>query len=433
MKYLAKKRTILIRNGDIATPQGLRKADILIRGEHIAAVEPGLTAPPGATLIEARHHIVLPGLIDAHVHLREPGDEHKEDFTSGTQAALAGGVTTVLGMPNTQPPLTDATLLAHALTLAAQKAVCDHGLFLGATHDNVDSAPKVRDAVGLKLYMGSSTGTLLVGDFGGQYAHFKAYPRDRVIALHAEDEGAVQYFARAGRRRPPLCAELAVQRALAMAAELKRPIHICHLSTAREIEMVAEAKKRGLPVTCEVAPHHLFLNSEIEQHLGALGRMNPPLRSEADVEALWKNLAAIDLIATDHAPHTLPEKHGDAPPSGVPGLETMLPLLLTAVHQQQMSYGDLVRLTSAGPARVFDLAEKGRIEEGAHADLVVVNPDVQWKFEGARMRSRCGWTPFEGWQVRGRVEQVYLRGLLVYDGEQVTVEPGYGQKVRQLD
>jgi len=427
------KTSYLIRNGEIATLRGLRKADILIRGERVEAIDAGLTVPPGATVIDARQCVILPGLIDAHVHLREPGGEHKEDFLTGTQAALAGGVTTVLGMPNTQPPLTDATLLASALALAAQKSVCDHGLFLGATHDNIDTARKVKDAVGLKLYMGSSTGSLMVSDFAGQYAHFKAYPADRVIALHAEDEGAVQYFAKLGKRRPPLCAELAVERALAMAADLKRRIHICHLSTARELELVTDAKKRGVQVTCEVSPHHLFLSTDIERHLGPLGQMNPPLRPEQDTQALWKNLASIDLIATDHAPHTLDEKRGPTPPSGVPGLETMLPLLLTAVHEKQMMYVDLVRLTSAGPARVFDLAEKGRLEPGAHADLVIVDPNVQWKIEAAKMRTRCGWTPFEGWQVRGKIEKVFLRGQVAFDGENITVEPGYGQRVKQLD
>ncbi|HLF28844.1 MAG TPA: dihydroorotase family protein [Anaerolineae bacterium] len=428
---MTKKPILLIRSGQIGTPQGLKKADVLIRGERIVAVEAGLTAPPGAQLIEASGCIILPGLIDAHVHLREPGDEHKEDFFSGTQAALAGGVTTVLGMPNTQPPITDATLLAHALTLAAQKAVCDHGLFLGATHDNVTTAFKVKEAIGLKLYMGSSTGSLMVSDFAGQYTHFKAYPPERVLALHAEDEPAVQFFARLGQRRPPLCAELAVQRALAMAAELKRRIHICHLSTARELELVKEAKKRGVKVTCEVSPHHLFLSSEVEQHLGPLGQMNPPLRSEKDTEALWKDMAAIDLIATDHAPHTLQEKQGESPPSGVPGLETLLPLLLTAVHQKQMSYGELVRLSSAGPARVFGLVDKGRIDEGAHADLVIIDPAVQWKIDGTKSFTRCGWTPFEGWQVRGKIEKVYLRGQLAFEAGQVLAEPGCGQRVKQ--
>jgi len=429
---VTRKSIFLIRNGQIGTSRGLKKADVLIRGERIAAVEAGLTAPPGAMLIEAKGRVVLPGLIDAHVHLREPGGEHKEDFASGTRAALAGGVTTVLGMPNTQPPIVDATILAYALTLAAQKAVCDHGLFLGATRDNITTAYKVKDAIGLKIYMGSSTGSLMVSDFAGQYAHFKAYPADRLIALHAEEEGAVQFFAKLGQRRPPLCAELAVQRAIAMAEDLKRRIHICHLSTAREIELVKDARKRGVRVSCEVSPHHLFLSTETEQHLGPLGRMNPPLRSEEDAEALWENLASIDLIATDHAPHTLEEKRSESPPSGVPGLETMLPMLLTAVYQKQMSYADLVRLTAAGPANAFGLVDKGRIEEGVHADLVIVDPNVQWKIEGAKMYTRCGWTPFEGWQVRGKVEKVFLRGQLAFDGEQVTVEPGYGQRVKQL-
>ena len=429
---MTKKPTYLIRGGQIATLRGLKKTDVLIRGERIVAIESGLTAPPGAIVIEAGHRIILPGLIDAHVHLREPGGEHKEDFTSGTRAALTGGVTTVLGMPNTQPPITDAATLAHALDLAAQKAVCDFGLFLGATHDNITTAFKVKEAVGLKLYMGSSTGTLMVSDFAAQYAHFKAYPRDRVVAVHAEDEDAVQFFAKLGQRRPPLCAELAVDRALAMAADLKRHIHICHLSTAREIELVKDARRRGVNVTCEVVPHHLLLTMESEKMLGPLARMNPPLRTEADIAALWANLKTIDLIATDHAPHTLDEKRGDSPPSGVPGLETLLPLMLTAVHQKQMSYVDLVRLTAAGPAKVFDLIDKGQIEEGAHADLVMVDPNVQWKIDSAKMNSKCGWTPFDGWNVRGKIEKVFLRGQLAFDGEQVTVEPGYGQPVRQV-
>lgn len=430
---MVKKPVILIQNGDIATLNGLKKADVMIRGERIVAIESGLTAPPGATLIDARGCLILPGLIDAHVHLREPGGEHKEDFTSGTRAALAGGVTTVLGMPNTQPPLTDATMLAQALTLAAQKAVCDHGLFLGATHDNIATAFKVKEAVGLKLYMGSTTGTLMVGDFAGQYAHFKAYPTERVLALHAEDEAAVQFFAKLGQRRPALCAELAVDRAIAMARDLKRRIHICHLSTAREIELVKDAKNRGVHVTCEVAPHHLLLSVDSEQMLGSLGRMNPPLRLDSDNAALWANLKSIDMIATDHAPHTLEEKHSDLPPSGVPGLETLLPLMLTAVHQNHLTYADLVRLTSAGPAKVFGLVDKGQVEEGAHADLVIVDPHVQWKIEGAKTYTRCGWTPFEGWTVRGKIEKVFLRGQLAFDGEQVMVEPGYGQRVKQID
>ena len=428
---MARRTITLIRNGHIGTLRGLVKADILIRGERIVAVEAGLTSPPGATLVEARGKAILPGLIDAHVHLGDAGFE--ESLNAETCAALAGGVTTALVMPDLRPPLIDAPSLSHALARAAQTCVCDHGLFLGATRGNLASAARVKNAIGLKLYMGSRAGSPVVGDFASQFELFKAYPPSRVIALHAEDDAALQFFARQGKRCPPLCAELAVQRAIAMAAELKRRIHICHISTARELGLVQDARKRGAPVTCGVSPHHLFLSTEVEKHLGPRSWMHPPLRPEKDVQALWGGLGSIDVVATDHTPRALNDKRDDVAPLGVPGLETMLPLLLTGVHQQQLSFGDLVRLTAAGPAKVFNLADKGRIEEGAHADVAIVDPGVQWKIEGAKLRTACGWTPFEGWQVRGRVEQVYLRGRLAYDGEQVLVEPGYGQRVKQLD
>jgi dihydroorotase (multifunctional complex type) len=428
---MARKPIILIRNGHIGTLRGLVKADILMRGERIAAVEAGLTSPPGATLVEAKGKVILPGLIDAHVHLSDAGGRSKEDFYSETYAALAGGVTTALVMPDLRPPLIDASSLAHALARAAQTCVCDHGLFVAATRGNRASIARVKNAVGLKLYMGSKAGAPVVGDFASQFELFKAYPPTRTIALHAEDDAALQFFTGQGKPCPPLCAELAVQRAIAMAGELQRRIHICHISTARELALVQDAKRRGVPVTCEVSPHHLFLTTGVEQHLGPRARMHPPLRPDQDVRALWGGLSSIDVIATDHTPRSLNEKSDDSTSLGVPGLETMLPLLLTAVHEQQLSYGDLVRLTAAGPAKIFGLADKGTIQEGAHADLVIVDPNVQWKIEGAKLRTSGGWTPFEGWQVRGKVERVYLRGEPAYDGERVLVEPGFGQRVKQ--
>jgi dihydroorotase (multifunctional complex type) len=423
---------ILIRSAQVVRTKGVEKADILIKDDRFIKIAPALTRPIDAEIVEAEGWLALPGLVDIHVHLREPGGEHKEDFYSGTCAALAGGVTTVLGMPNTMPPITDQASLDATLALAAPKAVCDFGLYLGATRDNVMTAPHVQRAVGLKMYMGSSTGPLLVDRLEDQYAHLAAYPADRIVAVHAEDEEAVQYFATRGERRPPLCAALATSRAILMAQSLGRPIHICHLSTVQEIQMVKEAKQRGEPVTCEVTPHHLFLSSEIEQHLGARGMVNPPLRATSDATALWDNLQFVDVIATDHAPHTLEEKDGDAPPSGVPGLETMLPLLLTAVQQQQMGLADLVRLTATGPAQLLGLEGKGRIAPGYDADLVLVDPEVQWTISDMELMTRCGWTPFEGWRARGKVVRVYLRGQLAFAEGQVLVRPGTGRPVRQV-
>lgn len=422
---------MLIRNGTVVTPETVERADVLIEGETIAAVGPALRAPTGARVVDAGGLLVFPGLIDPHVHLREPGGEHKEDFTSGTCAALAGGFTTVLAMPNTQPPITDQETLARTLALAASKAVCDFGLFVGATADNGTEVAGLGEAVGLKLYMGSSTGSLLVAGLAGQVAHFDRYPG--VIAVHAEDEEAVAHFAEQGaargQRRPPLCAALAVARALVLADHFQRRLHVCHVTTGTELALIHDAKARGVPVTCEVTPHHLFLTATDEARLGPLGRMNPPLRPQEEVEALWANLDVVDNLATDHAPHTLEEKHSPTPPAGVPGLETALPLLLTAVHDGRLSLRKVARLTSAGPAAVYGLPRKGHIATGYDADLTLVDPDAEWTIGERPLFTRCGWSPFEGDKVKGRVERVFLRGQEVYAHGEILAQPGYGRAI----
>lgn len=419
----------LIHDGTLVTPQGLAKKDVLVKGETIAVVGPGVSAPPGARVVDASNLLIFPGLIDPHVHLREPGGEHKEDFTSGTRAALAGGFTTVLVMPNTDPPVTGRETLSRTLDLAASKAVCDYGLFVGATADNAAEAAALDDVVGLKLYMGSSTGSLLVADLPGQIAHFERYPG--IIAVHAEDEAAVAHFATRGQRRPPLCAALAVSRALALAERYGCRLHVCHVSTAHELALIRDAKSRGVRVTCEVTPHHLFLTTEDEARLGSLGQMNPPLRSQQDVEALWDNLDTIDCLATDHAPHTLAEKRSPLPPSGVPGLETVLSLVLTAVWVVGISSSlcEVARLMTEGPARTFGLSHKGHITPGYDADLTLVDPNAEWTIGERPFHTKCGWSPFEGRKVRGRVERVFLRGQEVYNGGEILARSGYGRIV----
>jgi len=420
------ERRRLLRGALVVTTESATLSDILIQGEWIVAVDQNLDAA-GAEVVHCGGLAALPGGIDAHVHLREPGAEHKEDFTSGTQAALAGGFTTVLDMPNSPVPTTSLAAFDAKAALVEAKACCDVGLFFGATPFNVDEASKATRAVGLKVYMGSSTGDLLVADLADQLRVFGSYPADRALVVHAEDEEAVRLFS-AGERRPPICAELSVGRALALARYTGRRIHVSHASTAVELAAIGLARSQGVRVTVEVAPHHLYLDRDSEGHLGALGVMNPPLRPPADREALWQRLDAVDMIASDHAPHTLAEKAGPKPPSGVPGLETTLPLLLEAVAAGRMSLTRVSALIGTGPAGVFRLPHKGRLAPGYHADVTLVDLNRPTTL-GSHLYTKCGWTPFEGMRARGSIARVILRGQDALVEGEMLAEPGQGRLV----
>jgi carbamoyl-phosphate synthase/aspartate carbamoyltransferase/dihydroorotase len=266
----------------------------------------------------------LPGLVDPHVHLREPGAIHKEDFETGTRAALAGGFTQVLAMPNTQPPLIGDESLAMAESAAAQKAMCDYGIHLGASVLNVETAAALADRVaGLKIYLDATYGPLLLRDLAALRDHFANWPKERPILCHAEGQTLA---------------------AVLMVAWLEgRSVHICHVSRKAEIELIRESKQRGVQVTCEVTPHHLFLSEDDTSRLGqGRSQVRPPLATKADQGALWANMDIIDCIATDHAPHTLAEKDGPEPPPGFPGLESSLALMLTAVHQGRIDLDAVV-------------------------------------------------------------------------------------------
>lgn len=427
----------LISGATLVSSQGTHTADVLVIDRQIAAVGDAIAdSAPDAERIDARGLLLFAGLIDPHTHLREPGGEHKEDFYTATASALAGGITTVFGMPNTSPAVIDGASLDHALGLAGVKAVCDFGLFLGATHDNAmlkRENPMLREC-GLKIYMGSSTGTLLVQDFESQFAHFEHYPHDRVIAVHAENEAAVRFFAGRGLRRPPICAELETSRAIALAEATHRRLHVCHVSTRREVEIIADAKRRGVRVTCEYAPHHLFLATDggwrpTQPLPDAYFEMNPPLRKQQDADYLWSRLDVADCIATDHAPHTIAEKTGPNPPMGMPGLETMLPLLLTAARDGRLELRDIARLCCEGPAQVYQIARKGRIAPGFDADLTLVNPKESWVIGERPIFSKCAWTAFHGFQAEGAVKRVYVRGALAFADGVVLARPGSGRRV----
>ncbi len=348
--------------------------------------------------------ITLPGLIDVHTHLRVPGGEHKEDFATGTAAALAGGITMILGMPNTTPPLATPELLQTTLAQVNTTARCDVGLFTGASPSQIgrlaDCAPY---SVALKIYLNDTFGLLRVEELPVLMTCFRDWPRHKLIAMHAEKQS--------------------VAVGIGLCATYHRPVHFCHISRQEEIELIADAKGRGLPVTCEVAPHHLFLTQEDAARLGPLGDMRPVLGTQADVAALWAHLGdTVDCIATDHAPHTLTEKQSATPPPGVPGLETSLPLMLGAVENGRLSLDRLIALMYTNPKRIFALPDQPETQV-----MVELTP---YTIPAAGWQTKCGWTPFTGLLAGGRVQQVVLRGQVVVEEGRVVARPGDGQVVK---
>jgi carbamoyl-phosphate synthase/aspartate carbamoyltransferase/dihydroorotase len=348
--------------------------------------------------------ITLPGLVDVHTHLRVPGGEHKEDFASGTAAALAGGVTAVLAMPNTTPPLSTPEVLAATVATAGETARCDVGFFAGASPEQIGRLPECAPyAVALKIYLNDTFGPLRVETLPVLQACFETWPAGKLIALHAEGQS--------------------VATGIGLAAAYGRAVHFCHISRRDEIALIAAAKARGLPITCEVCPHHLFLSQADAARLGPLGDMRPRLATPDDVRALWEHLVdTVDCIATDHAPHTLAEKHGPNPPPGVPGLETALPLMLTAVRDGRLTLERLVALMATNPRRIYQLPYQPdtRLE---------VEADETYTIEAANLYTKCGWTPFAGATVTGRVRRVIVRGECVVEDGRVLAPAGSGKVI----
>ncbi len=337
--------------------------------------------------------MILPGLVDVHVHLRSPGGEHKEDFRTGSAAALAGGFTTLLAMPNTQPPLVSLDYWRVAQNQAISQSLCDVFLYAGASAEHLDQLPLLSArAPALKIYLDQTYGPLRVRGLNVLERIMVGWNVDKPICLHAEEES--------------------VAVGIALAAVFNRHIHFCHVSRQSEIELIARAKERGLPVTCEVTPHHLFLNENDARRLGPYGDMRPTLASSDDQAALWEHInSTVDCIASDHAPHTRAEKERpEGAPPGVPGLESTLPLMLTAVAQGRLSAVRLEELLARNPRRIFNLPEQPET-------WVEVDPEAEFVFPEHPLYTKCGWSPFEGMRLRGRITRVVLRGReVVRDG-----------------
>ena len=360
--------------------------------------------------------IRIPGLVDAHVHLRDPGYEHKEDFHSGTVAALAGGVTALLDMPNTQPPTATPEIFLDKSRRAAAKAVCDVGIFVGATSSYLDAyLPVAEQACGLKIYVSDTFGSLRIDTLEHMHRFFRTWAEKAAVTGYRNQDsnrGIGPIAVHAEELMLPVC--------LNLSQLYDVPLHIVHVTRRSEIELIARAKQRGLPVTCEACPHHLFLSTEDLPRLGALGDMRPRLATADDVAALWEQMPIIDIIATDHAPHTLAEKAQPTPPPGVPGVETMLPLLLTAVHDGKLTVADIIARCVDNPRRIYGLPDQPET-------WVDVEVDTPYLIRNDTMHTKVGWSPFAGQTVYGHVEQVTLRGQVVFANGTVSAQPGSGQ------
>ena len=445
---------LVIRGGTVVSPDAAFPASVAIKDGLVLAVGADDAMPPAQETLDATGMHVLPGAIDVHVHFRDPGYPHKEDFESGTAAAAFGGVTTVFDMPNTIPTVGTAEALAAKHKIAADKAHVDYGLYAVLGEDTIANVPALIDGgvIGFKLYMGNTFGKIPSPSTGAMLEAFEVVaPTGKRISLHAETNSVMERretrLRQAGRTdalahvasRPAVVAVEAVSRAAILAEWTGARIHILHISSAEELRPLREAKARGVDITGETGPHYLMLSTDDYARFGGVIRVNPPVREARNQEPLWAALAdgTIDMVATDHAPHTPEEKTRNdiwTVDCGFPGVETQMPLMLTAVNAGRMSICDYVRLSAANPAKTFGLyPRKGAIQPGAEADIAVVDLARAWTIDDAKLQSRSKITPWNGFRVKGLPIHTLVRGRFVMRDRALIAETkGWGRSVHTI-
>lgn len=431
---------LIVRGGEVANHAGRGMADVGVRDGRIAFVG-DLSQASAGEVVDASGLTVLPGLIDTQVHFREPGLEWKEDLETGSRAAALGGVVAVFEMPNTNPNTTDPDALADKLARAKDRMWTDHAFYIGGTHGNaahLGELERLPGCCGVKVFMGASTGDLLIADDDGVREVLRNVSRR--ATFHSEDEYRLaerRSLARAGdwtshpEVRDPESAILSTRRLVGLAKEVGRRIHVLHVTTAEEIAFLAQHKDVA---TVEVTPQHLTLDGdEAYERLKGLAQMNPPIRNAPHIAGLWRGVqqGVVDVLGSDHAPHTLEEKARPYPasPSGMPGVQTLAPVMLTHVAQGRLTLERFIDLTSAGPQRIFNIAGKGRLAEGYDADLTLVDLKARRVIRHADMATRSGWTPFDGFEAEGWPMATLVRGRVVMkDGE--LIGAAHGRPVR---
>ena len=427
---------LFIRHARILLPEGeFFEGDIQTRGREIVQIAPEIPASEavaGDREIDATGLTLLPGVIDPQVHFREPGLEHKEDLFTASCACARGGVTSFLEMPNTRPLTTTQAALDDKLQRSQEKCLVNYGFFIGATPENLPDLQDAQPTCGIKIFMGSAHGHLLVEHETELEPIFAK--GTRIIAVHAEDQARINQRRKefAGITDPAIHSQIqdnqaalnATQLALKLSKKYQRRLHILHLSTAEEAELLRQDKPSW--VTAEVTPQHLLLNTSAYETIGTLAQMNPPLRSPHDNEVLWQALldGVIDFIATDHAPHTLEEKSKGYPntPSGMPGVETSLPLMLTQAIQGRCSVPQVANWMSTAVAKAYKIPKKGAIAPGYDADLILVDLDNYHPVLREELQTKCGWSPFEGWNLTGWPVYTIVGGQVVYEKGQLNTD-----------
>ncbi|MEM8945953.1 MAG: dihydroorotase [Planctomycetota bacterium] len=412
----------LIKNARVALPTGIEAVDVLIENECIASIDPATQTVADETVDAAGLHL-LPGVIDDQVHFREPGLTHKEDLTAASRACAKGGVTTFFEMPNTKPPATTRALVADKYALAARKSLVNYGFYIGATPDNVAELAAATDIPGIKIFIGSSTGDLLVDD---QDALERIFADTSLpITAHCEDESTVRANAErlAGstdvadhmRVRDHEAAMIATRRAFDLAKRHRHRFHLLHVTTGDETELLADHQNL---ITAEACTPHLMFNDADYKRLGTQIQANPSVKTADDQVRLWQALIEnrLQVVATDHAPHTMNEKRQPYPqsPSGMPSIENSLALMLDQVHRGRLTLQRVVEVMCDAPARVWDVVAKGRIDEGYDADLVLVDLELKQTVQNEQQLSKCGWSPWHGTELTGWPVRTWVMGRQVY-------------------
>ncbi len=386
--------SLLIKNGKIYKNGALVRKNIFIKEDKITKItNQELKADK---TIDAKNKIIIPGLIDSHVHFREPGQTQKEDFLTGSMAAAAGGITTVLDMPNNQPPTTNLQRLDEKKRLA-KKSIVNYGFHFGSTDDNIAEIQKVKDIASVKVYMESTTGNLMIDN---EHSLKNIFTSNKTIAVHAENEHILH--------------------AIELIQDSNNDLYFCHISSQEELHYTKKEKIKN-KIYVEVCPHHLFLTAKNVNELGSFAEMKPHLKTKEDQKALWEGIhnGKIDTIATDHAPHTKEEKLTPNYPYGVPGCETMLPLLLNAVNEKRLTLKKLVQLCCENPSKIFKIKNKGFIKEGFDADLTIIDLDLEKEVKNNELFTKCKWSPFDSWKLKGWPVTAIVNGNIVFDNGKI--------------